>query len=156
MPAVPYPVAMDTVFNVLHVVAGVFIVGPMAILPMTGMRAIRAGQAGQVATLAKSVYLFTLLSLVVVFFGFGALGVSDPKEHFSFGSTWVWLSLVAYAVALVLNLFLVVPALRSAAEALTKDSTTGAKVAGYSRIAMGSGIVSLLLVIVVVLMVWKP
>ncbi len=156
MSAVPYPEAMDTVFNVLHVVAGVFIVGPMAILPMTGMRAIRAGEAGQVTTLAKSVYVFTLLSLLVVVLGFGALGVSDPKEHFSFGSTWVWLSLVAYAIALALNLFLVVPAFHSAAEALTADSTAGAKVAGYSRIAMGSGIVSLLLVLVVVLMVWKP
>ena len=34
--------------------------------------------------------------------------------------------------------------------------TSDAKPAGYSRVAMGSGISSLLLVIVVVLMVWKP
>ena len=150
---------MDILFNTLHIVAAVFIVGPMAILPMTAMRSIRAGEAGQVATLAKSVNLFTLLSIVVAFFGFGALGVSDPEDGFSFGSTWVLLSIVAYAIALAINLFVVVPAMRQAAEAITATVGTtapGAKPAGYSRVAMGSGISSLLLVIVVVLMVWKP
>ena len=39
---------METLFAVLHVVSAVFIVGPMAILPMTAMRALRAGNAGQV------------------------------------------------------------------------------------------------------------
>lgn len=150
---------MDILFNTLHIVAAVFIVGPMAILPMTAMRSIRAGEAGQVATLAKSVNLFTLLSIVVAFFGFGALGVSDPEEGFSFGSTWVLLSIVAYAIALAINLFVVVPAMRQAAEAITATAgatAPDAKPAGYSRVAMGSGISSLLLVIVVVLMVWKP
>lgn len=148
---------MDTLFNVLHVVAAVFIVGPMAILPMTGMRAIRAGQAGQVGTLAKSVNVFTLLSLVVVLFGFGALSLGNPTEPpTTFASTWIWLSLVLYAVALVLNLFVVVPALRSSAEALTADPAAGARVAGYTRIAIGSGVATLLLVAVVVLMVWQP
>ncbi|TDW31428.1 DUF2269 family protein [Cryobacterium psychrophilum] len=146
---------METLFSILHVVAGVFIVGPMAILPMTGMRAIRAREAGQVQTLAKSVSVFTLLSLVVVLFGFALLGTSD---HNSFSTTWVWLSTVFYAVALGLNLFLVVPALRSAAENVTTAAGSAAtgKVAGYARIAAGSGIVSLLLVAVVVLMVWRP
>ena len=155
---------METLFNVLHVVAGVFIVGPMAILPMTGMRAIRAGQAGQVTSLAKSVNVFNLLSLVVVMLGFGALEIGGPKYDFSLASTWVWLSTVFYVVALALNVFLVVPALRTAAEALTADATgdaasahaTGTKVPGYSRVAMMSGIVALLLVLIVVLMVWKP
>ncbi|TFC17649.1 DUF2269 family protein [Cryobacterium algoritolerans] len=150
---------MDILFNTLHIVAAVFIVGPMAILPMTAMRSIRAGEAGQVATLAKSVNLFTLLSIVVAFFGFGALGVSDPKDGFTFGSTWVLLSILAYVIALAINLFVVVPAMRQAAEAITAGAgaaTLEAKPAGYSRVAMGSGSSSLLLVIVVVLMVWKP
>ena len=90
------------------------------------------------------------------------------------------LSILAYAIALAINLFVVVPAMRQAAEALTAGAavvgasatatsatgtsatgtsaagTSDAKPAGYSRVAMGSGISSLLLVIVVVLMVWKP
>jgi len=150
---------MHILFNTLHIVTAVFIVGPMAILPMTAMRSIRAGEAGQVATLAKSVNLFTLLSIIVAFFGFGALGVADPEEGFSFGSTWVLLSILFYAIALAVNLFVVVPAMRQAAEAITVAAGAAGpdtKVAGYSRVAMGSGISSLMLVIVVVLMVWKP
>lgn len=144
--------------NTLHIVSGVFIVGPMAILPMTAMRSMRAGEAGQVASLAKSTNLFTLLSLLVVFLGFGAAGFRDNA---SLASTWIWLSIVLYAVALVLSLFLVVPAMKSVSELLAEQSASGtrvagAKVAGYSRVAMGSGIVSLLLVVVVVLMVVKP
>lgn len=145
---------MDTLFSILHVVSAVFIIGPMAILPMTGLRALRAGNSAQVATLAKSVFVFSLVSLVVVVFGFGLLGVSDPKYHLSFGTSWIWMSTVAYLVALALNLFLVVPALRKASVEVSKDGS--GRAARYPQIAAGSGIVSLLLVIVVVLMVWKP
>jgi uncharacterized membrane protein len=150
---------MDTLFTVLHVVAAVFIVGPMAILPMTGLRAIRAGNAAQITTLAKSVNIFTLVSLVVVLFGFAALGMSDPKDHFSFASPWIWMSIVAYVIALALNLFVVIPAMRKVGEAASASAVAAggpAKPEGYSRIAAGSGIVSLLLLLVVVLMVWKP
>lgn len=149
---------MDTLINTLHIVAAVFIVGPMAILPMTAMRLTRAGQPGPVTVLAKSVSFFTLLSLLVVVFGFGALSMSEPERNYSFASTWIWLSVVLYAIALAINLFLVVPALQSAAEELTaRQGTEGpSKVAAHSRIAMGSGIATLLLVAVVVLMVWRP
>jgi hypothetical protein len=56
-------------------------------------------------------------------------------------------------VGRALSLLVVVPALRKAAAELTagRDGT-----ALYGRIAAGSGIVSLLLVAVTVLMVWKP
>ncbi|KGJ71743.1 conjugal transfer protein TrbL [Cryobacterium roopkundense] len=145
---------MDTLINTLHIVAAVFIVGPMAILPMTAMRLVRAGQSGPVAVLAKSVSIFSLLSLLVAVLGFGALSMGG----YVFAATWVWLSIVLYAIALAINLFLVVPALQSAAEELTAREGAGVatKVAAYSRIAMGSGIAALLLVAVVVLMVWRP
>ena len=149
---------MEPLLSTLHVVSGVFIVGPMAILPMSAMRSIRAGDAGQVAALAKSTNIFTLLSLLVVLFGFGAL---DFRDNAPFASTWVWLSIVLYAAALAVSLFLVIPAMKSTSELLAEQSASGsrvagAKVAGYSRVAMGSGIASLLLVAVVVLMVLKP
>ena len=149
---------MEPLLNTLHIVSGVFIVGPMAILPMSAMRSMRAGEAGQVASLAKSTNLFTLLSVLVVLFGFGSLSFRDNA---AFASTWIWLSIVLYAAALAISLFLVVPAMRAASEILAEQSAAGTraagtKVAGYSRVAMGSGIASLLLVAVVVLMVIKP
>lgn len=143
--------AMDTLFAVLHVVAAVFIVGPMAILPMTAMRAVRAGNDSQVDVLAKSTNLISLLSLIVVFLGFGLLGISGAKHHTTLLTPWVLWSIIFYAIALAINLFLVVPTMRRAAEAIRANT-----VSKYPAIAAGSGISSLLLVAVVVLMVWRP
>lgn len=142
---------MDTLFSVLHVVSAVFIVGPMAILPMTAMRAVRAGNADQVGVLAKSTNLTSLLSLLVIVFGFGAMSLADKKYDLSITTPWILWSLILYAVALGLTLFLVVPTMRRAADAL-RDGTASR----YPAIAAGSGVATLLLVAVVVLMVWKP
>ncbi|NNC13003.1 DUF2269 family protein [Planctomonas sp. JC2975] len=157
----------SVIFDILHVVAAVFIVGPMAILPMTAMRAIRAGHAGQVRSLARSTNVFSLLSLLTVILGFGAMGLSDPKYHTTIASTWIWLSIVFYVVALGLTLFVVVPAMRRAADNLEGEEiveaedpaakgASSAQTGGYGAIAGTSGIASLLLVAIVVLMVWKP
>lgn len=142
---------METLFAVLHVVSAVFIVGPMAILPMTAMRAVRAGNAGQVEVLAKSTNLISLLSLLVVFFGFGVMGLADKKYDLSITTPWILWSIILYVVALGLTLFLVVPTMRRAAEGIR-----GGAASRYPAIAAGSGVASLLLVAVVVLMVWKP
>jgi uncharacterized membrane protein len=160
---------MDTLFAILHVVTAVFIVGPMAIIPMTAMRAVRAGNASQVRTLAKSTNLLSLLSLLTVVFGFGVMGMSDPKFKLSVTTPWILWSIIAYIVALGLTLFVVVPAMRKAADALdtvpagvpADVSTPAAEAAGlesrgYPAIAAASGVASLLLLLVVVLMVWKP
>ncbi len=145
---------MDTLFTILHVVTAVFIVGPMAILPMTAMRAVRAGNASQVATLAKSTMIFSWLSLIVFVLGFGVMGMADPKYDLSFTTPWILWSIILYVVAFAVSVFVVVPAMRKAATAL--ESTDAPAASGYPAIAAGSGIVSLLLVAVVVLMVWKP
>jgi uncharacterized membrane protein len=168
---------MDTLFLVLHVVGAVFIVGPMAILPMSAMRAVRAGNSAQVATLAKSTMIFSYLSLIVFVIGFGLVGMADPKFNLSVTTPWVLTSIVLYVIAVVLSLVVVVPAMKRAASATSGPATSaasatsapaasgsGAAVAtagvpaksGYAAISAGSGIVSLLLVAVTVLMVWKP
>jgi uncharacterized membrane protein len=146
---------MDTLFAVLHVVTAVFIVGPMAILPMTAMRAARAGDGAQVMSLARATSTFSLLSLIVFVLGFAVLGMSDPKDHFSFASAWIIWSIILYVVALAVNIFVTVPAMKRVAGSVP-ESTEAAPLAGYRAIAGGSGLASLLLVAVVVLMVWKP
>jgi uncharacterized membrane protein len=152
---------MNELFNVLHVVAAVFIVGPLAILPMTALRALRAGNGGQVATLAKSTAIFGRLSIVVVLLGFAVMGTSDPKYGTSVTTPWILWSLILWVLAAVVSEAVVVPAMKKAAGALGAVAGGGtADGAGasqyYGRIAGGSGVVSLLLVAVVVLMVWKP
>ncbi len=147
---------MNTFLTTLHVVAAVFIVGPMAILPQTALRAIRAKQGGTVRVLARSTMIFSLISLVVAVLGFGALATADKKDHLSITTPWVLISLIAYLLAFALSMVAVVPALRSASEHLQNPVTQDLQSPDYKRIAMASGVVSLLLVVVVVLMVWKP
>ena len=146
---------MDTLLNVLHVVTAVFLVGPMAILPMTAMRAVRAGEWSMVATLARSTRVFSLLSLLVAVLGFGVVGTADERFDLSVTTPWVRTSIVLYLVALALSLALVVPSMTTAAARLEEGRGDAAR-ALYGRISAGSGIVSLLLVAVTVLMVWKP
>jgi len=147
---------VNTFLVILHVVAAVFIVGPMAILPQTAMRAVRAKQGKMVQLLARSTMLFTLISLVVAVLGFGALATADDRENLSITTPWVLISLIAYLLAFALSLVAVVPALRSAAEHLLNPATEDLQSSDYRRIAMGSGVVALLLLVVVVLMVWQP
>jgi len=148
---------MEALLTTLHVVGAVFVIGPMAILPMTAMRAIRAGQGAQVAVLARSTFVFSLLSLVVAVLGFGVLGVSgQEEEHATISTPWVLVSIILYAVALALTLIAVVPSLRSAAEHLQDPAAQDLKSIDYRRISIGSGVATAMLVVVVVLMTWKP
>ncbi|MBM7829964.1 putative membrane protein [Agromyces cerinus] len=149
---------MDTFISILHVAGAVFIVGPMAILPMTAMRAVRAGNGSQVAVLAKSTTIFTWLSLLVFVFGFGAMSMAPEEFELSITTPWILWSIILYVIAFVVTMFVVVPSMKKAAEALNSGAGDGADApkASYPAIAAGSGISSLLLLAVVVLMVWKP
>ena len=146
---------MDTLLTALHVVAAVFLVGPMAVLPMTAMRAVRAGNGSVVELLARSTRVFSLGSLAVAFLGFGVLGVVGKTDKISVTTGWVLTSILLYVVALGLSLFVVVPALETAGSALATGGAEAGR-AVYGRIAASSGIVSLLLIAVTVLMVWRP
>jgi uncharacterized membrane protein len=175
-----YPVAMQNLMNILHVASAVFIVGPMAILPMLALRAIRAGDGPQVSALARSTFVLSLASLLVVIFGFGTMGSADAKLHLSITTPWILISLVLYVIALALSLAVVVPIMRRAARRLQETGTRSSVPAGsgtrasgpdgggsltvsgrdlgsqYALIAMSSGISAVLLLVVVILMVWKP
>lgn len=147
--------------SILHVGTAVFIVGPMAILPMTGLRALRSGSSSQVRTLATSTMVFSWLSLLTFVFGFGAMALAPAQYHLTFTTPWILWSTILYVVAFVLSVFVIVPQLRKAAgevavEPAPGDAAVIGKPAGYGAIAGSSGVVSLLLVIVVILMVWKP
>jgi len=140
--------------TILHVGTAVFIVGPMAILPMTGLRALRSGNAGQVHTLARSTAVFSWLSLLTFIFGFGAMSLAPEQYNLSMTTPWILWSIILYAIAFLLNVFFVVPQMNKAAEA--SGGEKAAKPAGYGAIAASNGISALLLVVVVVLMIWKP
>ena len=139
---------MDTLFSILHVVAAVFIVGPIAIMPMASLRSLRAGDATRTAASAKTIRLLSYLSLIVVVTGFGLVGMADPKYNLHITTPWVLISIALYIVALLLTLVVVVPTFQHPDRRPAR--------AGYARAAAGSGIATLCLVAIVVLMVWKP
>lgn len=139
---------MDLLFSILHVATAVFIIGPIAIMPMTGLRALRTGDSARATASAKSLRLLTYLSLLVVVTGFGVMGMADPKYDLSITTPWVLGSLILYVIAAALTLAIVVPA-------YLRPERRGPK-QRYTRVAVSSGIAAISLVAVVVLMVWKP
>lgn len=145
---------MPLILHILHVVGAVFIVGPMAILPMSGLRAMRSGTATQVALLARSTMVFSLLSILVAVVGFGVMSTAGPDDNWTITTPWILWSIVLYTLAAVASLAIVVPAMRRAAGA--SAPSTDQRLPGYRPVAIGSGITTLLLLAVVVLMVWKP
>jgi uncharacterized membrane protein len=149
---------MNTIFFVIHVALAVFIVGPMSVLPMTALRAIRMGHSQTVKTLGASTRIYTLLSILVALVGFAVVGTTSKEDAFRVSTPWILASIIIYLVALAISLFVVVPSLRGAGEAMSA-APADAIAAGApfrARVAAGSGIVSVLLLVIVVLMVWQP
>jgi uncharacterized membrane protein len=148
---------MAHVLGALHVILAVFIIGPMALLPHTGLRALRQRDVKQVNSLARSIAIFSWASLLVFILGFGAMGAA----HISFTRLWIWLSIVLYAGAFALSVFVIVPALRRGGEEIEEagPAVEGEKVrkpAAYSAVAATSGVATILLLVVVVLMAFRP
>jgi uncharacterized membrane protein len=83
------------------------------------------------------------------------VGTADKRFDLSVTTSWVLTSIILYVIALALSLAVVVPAMKRAAGELEGGRAEAAR-SLYGRIAAGSGVVSLLLVAVTVLMVWKP
>ncbi|SHN34839.1 DUF2269 family protein [Cryptosporangium aurantiacum] len=108
----------------LHVLAAVFLIGPMAIAPMMGMRAIRRHDARGVHEAARTTTLYTLLSLVVA--GLGFLLIAVNNDRWSFGDTWIVISTTLYVIALLLGIGVVAPGLTGAARLLDASTTVPA------------------------------
>ena len=141
---------MSDLLEVLHVVGAVFIVGPMVILPMFALRAIRAGDGTQVRLLAGSALGFGIATIVVAALGFGVMAMAEMRIQGVVSAHPRSASAIAVATACAVHLGVVVPALFGAA------GDRGAGSFGYALIATTSGFVAVLMVIVVVLMVVRP
>ncbi|WP_209307532.1 hypothetical protein [Geodermatophilus sp. DF01-2] len=126
---------MGTVLLVRHVVAAVFLIGPMALVPRIALRAVRAGNGPAVNLLARWAAVFSWASLVVAVFGFGVFGIWEiPPDD----------ALAARADG----------APRHGPGRQRRAGRPGPAASGQR--AAGSGIVSLLLLAVAVLVVWQP
>ena len=143
---------MESLFEILHVTTAIFLIGPMAVLPMAGLRALRAGSASQVKTIATATALCGWLSLIVALLGFGLVSMADPKHDLSYTTPWLLASIVLYSIAVTITLSGVAPMMTRAADRLA-DGTPATGVVPVAVLTVGS---ALLLVAVTVLMVWRP
>jgi len=148
---------MSTALLAAHVVAAVFIIGPMAILPMVGLREIRQAHAARLTAIASASLLFSLLSLAVFVLGFAVLATARTREPLSVTTPWVAASIIIYLVATSLSLFVTVPSLKSEVRRLSYPlATPRPSMRSYRTVAASSGVTAVGLVAVTVLMVWQP
>ncbi|HEV7825380.1 MAG TPA: DUF2269 family protein [Mycobacteriales bacterium] len=124
---------MHTFLKTLHVIAAVFLIGPLVLVPMTGLRAIRLGDLGAVRNAARQTTLYGLLSLLV--FGLGLAVVPTEPEHYDFATPWVTISMTLFIVALALILGVAAPALSKAASLLESRTADPARTAAATPAA---------------------
>lgn len=138
---------------VLHLLAAVFVVGPLAVAAVTSPRLARAGRLDALRSAHRTTRVYAIASVVVVLLGSAMVGLGDTGSAWTFGQLWVSASYALWVVAVGLTLALVVPAQEAAVEALEAGQDAGGTA---GRMAAGGGLAMLAWVAIVVLMVVKP
>jgi hypothetical protein len=124
------------IMALLHILSAVVAFGPLFMYP--GLR-----KAGETKTMAAMHMRMTFPALVLLWvLGMGLAGMSDGAYEMS--QTWLALSIVLWIVLVAVSWFLIKPAITDTSEQAT------------SKLAMGTGITHLGLVVGLVLMIWKP
>jgi hypothetical protein len=135
-----FAILLDTpayrIMALLHILTAISAFGPMFLYP--GLK-----KAGETATIARLHMRLTFPSLVLLWvLGMGLAGMSE--DAYELTQTWLALSIVIWAVLVVVSWLLIRPA-------ITDDSPSA-----VSKMAAGTGVTHLLLVVGLILMVWKP
>ena len=147
---------MFKILLALHLLTAIFAVGPLVHAATTASRGLRSGDAGATASSARTVKLYSWISIAVIFFGFGLMSADNPYgsgKVADMGDPFIWISLLLWVFAVVLALVVIVPTLQQA----TVNITNGVGVDGLTaRVASSGGLVGLLFAVIVFLMVYKP
>jgi uncharacterized membrane protein len=130
------------ILGLLHIVSAVVAFGPLFLYP--GLR-----KAGETRTIAAMHMRLTFPSLIALWvLGMGLSGMSKPEGSdellFKVSQTWLILSIVLWVVLVAVSWFLIKPAISDTTESAT------------AKLAAGTGITHLGLVVGLILMIWKP
>lgn len=124
------------IIGLLHIVAVVVAFGPLFLYPALQ-------RSGQIQTVARLHLMMALPAMVLVWvLGMGMVGMSDDAIEMT--ETWIVVSLAGWAIAMVASWFLIRPALTDTGEAARR------------RMAAGIGITHLVLIVVLIMMIFKP
>jgi hypothetical protein len=120
----------------LHILAAIVAFGPLFLYQ--GLR-----KAGETTTMAATHMRMTFPALVVLWVvGMGLAGMSD--DVYKVSQLWLTLSIVNWVIMIAVSWFLIRPAISDTSESAT------------SKLAAGTGVTHLGLVVGLVLMIWKP
>ena len=147
---------MFNLFLALHVLAVVFVIGPLAHAATTAGRGIRTGDGAATALASRTARIYGNVSVVVVILGFGLMSMKDPDTHqkvAKFSETWIWLALLLWVVAMAIVMAVVVPTLDKATQLIAKQESV---VSLTARVGAAGGVVGVLFAVIIVLMVYRP
>lgn len=160
----------------LHVLAAIVGLGGVTLNALYGAQAAKRRGVGATA-ISEANYAVSVGVAEKIIYSipvFGILLVLLSDDAWSFGDTWVWLSLVLFGVALVISHSVLIPGhrqLNEALRALESVSATGPAATGAAggpppqvaqieaitkRMAAVGPVLHVLLVVLLVLMIWKP
>jgi len=160
----------------LHLVLAVFVVGPLVWAATTAGRGVRTGDGAATAASARLIKIYAYASVLVVVAGMALMSrkqspplrvvrlgqqphllisvVAARSGHIAeFGDTWIWMSLVLWAVAVAIALVVIVPTLDKATKLIEAQASV---VTLTARVASAGGLVGLIFLVIVVLMAYKP
>lgn len=133
----------------LHILAVIVAFAPAFVWPVVTVKLVKEGKdpGSAIGALAagNNARIHGPALVLVGLFGFGLVGVSDQVWEFS--QAWVSIAVVLWFAMLGVLFGLLVPA--------EKRAATGDVGAG-KRVGMFNGIISLLLLVMLVDMIWKP
>lgn len=148
---------MFKILFALHLLTAIFAIGPLVHAATTASRGLRTADAGATASAARTVTLYSYVSVLVVILGFGVMSSKapwNPDENVaSFGDPYIWISALLWFVAVGLALGVIAPALE---QATTRIGAGEAVDAMIGKVAASGGIVGLIFAGIVFLMVYKP
>jgi uncharacterized membrane protein len=147
---------MFELMTVLHILAAIFVIGPLVHAVTTSGRALRRNDAAAAGSAARMTRIYAYASVAVVVFGFGLMSATSPytgRNVAEFSETWIWLSVLLWLVGAVLALVVTAPALATAADRIS----AGTALDSIKGRVLGSGMaVAAIFVVIVVLMVYRP
>ncbi len=147
---------MFKILLALHLLFAVFAIGPLVHAATTAGRGVRTRDAAATAAAARMLRIYSYASVLVVILGFALMSTKSPRTHQNvaeFSDTWIWLSLLLWAVAVALVLAVLVPALQAATVAFGQPEPA---TPSSARIAASGGIVAVLFAVIIFLMVYRP
>jgi hypothetical protein len=124
------------IMALLHIVSAVVAFGPLFLYP--GLR--KAGETTTIASMHMRMTFPALIALWVL--GMGLAGMSD--DVYKMSQTWLLLSILVWLGLVAVSWFLIKPAIGD-----TSESAAG-------KLAAGTGLTHLGLVVGLILMIWKP